>query len=139
MPFSEKVIEHNQTTGFLKADPLQIDNKTILVTMLSARWLRNLALNEDRELPCNPSSVFHWIRSQTGRLTIGFATLKSCALFRGKKKKSISCVYLWTNLWLEFLGFFFFSEMEMIGLHLQFSTKPFKNALGKQLSLPSRY
>lgn len=50
MPFSGKVIEHNQTTGFLKADPLQIDNKTILVTMLSARWLRNLALNEDRDI-----------------------------------------------------------------------------------------
>lgn len=36
MPFSQKVIKHHQTTGFLKADPLQIDNETILV-MLSAR------------------------------------------------------------------------------------------------------
>lgn len=53
MPFSEKVIEHNQSTGFLKADPLQIDTKTISVTMLSARWLRNLALNEDRDFSCN--------------------------------------------------------------------------------------
>lgn len=137
MPFSEKVIEHNQTTGFLKADPLQIDNKTILVTMLSARWLRNLALNEDRDLPCNPSSVFHWIRSQTGRLTIGFATLKSCALFRGKK--SLSLAYIYGQIYDWSFWFFFFSEMDMIGLHLPFSTKPFKNALGKQLSLPSRY
>lgn len=69
MPFSQKVIKHHQTTGFLKADPLQIDNETILVTMLSARWLRNLALNDGRDLPCNTFSVFPWIRSQTEGLT----------------------------------------------------------------------
>lgn len=58
-PFSQKVIIHHKPVGFLKGDPLQIDNKTVLVTIVSARRLRNLALDDDRDLPCNSFSVFH--------------------------------------------------------------------------------
>lgn len=104
MPFSQKVIKHHQTTGFLKADPLQIDNETILVTMLSARWLRNLALNDGRDLPCNTFSVFPWIRSQTEGLTqLAFQHWKTMLYLEKKKVLSVYCLYSCINLELEFI------------------------------------
>lgn len=58
-------------------------------------------------------------------------------LYLGGKKVSLLRIFMDKSMTGVF-GFFF-SEMEMAEFHLQFSTKPLKNALGKQISLLSRY